>query len=226
MQRNMAQSLFEHGQVRTTISKARDIRAFCERLITIAVKSRKYRASGATDRALAMRRRIHRVLGDRGIIPESHRATYEGMSDAARAKTMRMASGRRHRSGEPKGRLAFTAESVTHRLIETVAARYEDRPGGYTRLIRLAQRRVGDASYLAIVQLVGDEQAPGAVSKPDRSARRRRADARYALAIKLTKPKSAGKRTTPAEEPKSTDPESKSSDEIVNTASDAPEDEA
>ena len=64
----------------------------------------------------------------------------------ARAKTMRMASGRRHRTGDPKGRLAFTAESVTHRLIETVAPRFEDRPGGYTRLIRLAERRIGDAS--------------------------------------------------------------------------------
>ncbi|MCH8829123.1 MAG: hypothetical protein IID45_06050, partial [Planctomycetes bacterium] len=61
-------------------------------------------------------------------------------------KTLRMASGRRYRTGEPKGRLDFTAESVTHRLLFTVAPRFEDRPGGYTRLIRLPRRRLGDAA--------------------------------------------------------------------------------
>ena len=109
------------------------------------------------------------------------------MSDALREKTMRMASGRRHRTGEPQGRLAFTAESVTHRLIETVAAKYEDRQGGYTRLIHLAEKRIGDSSELAVVQLVGDEEAPTSLTKPQRSARRRRTDARYAMAVKAAK---------------------------------------
>ena len=98
-----------------------------------------------------------------------------------------MASGRRHRTGEPRGRLAFTAESVTHRLIETLAPRFEGRPGGYTRLIRLPTRRIGDSSTLAMVQLVGDEEVPGSLTKPKRSARHRRADARYAMAIKAAK---------------------------------------
>lgn len=116
-----------------------------------------------------------------------------------------MVSGRRHRTGDPKGRLAFTAESVTHRLIETVAARYEDRPGGYVRLIRLADRRLGDASALAILQLVGDEEAPGPLTRPGKTARRKRADARYAMAIKLAKTRGERRSTTkgpePAEEP-------------------------
>lgn len=205
MQRNMAQNFFEHGQIKTTIVKARDIRPICERLITLAVKLRKHRASGSPDRALAMRRQIHRILGDRGIVPADHQATYDGMSDAARSRSMRMVSGRRYRTGEPKGRLAFTAESVTHRLIESVASRFEERPGGYTRIIRLAQRRLGDATPLAILQLVGDEEAPGAVTKPGMSARKRRANARYALAVKSTKSRSTGKPTTEAEPEAKTD---------------------
>ena len=183
----MAQSLIEHGRIKTTLAKARNIRPFLERLVTLAVKARTREAAGDVAGGLRARRAIHKLLGDRGMIPAGHRSTYEGMSDAARAKTMRMTSGRRHRTGEPKGRLAFTGESITHRLLDTVAARYEGRPGGYTRLIRLSDRRLGDNSPLAVVQLVGEEKAPMSLTKPQKSARRRRADARYAMAVRVAK---------------------------------------
>ena len=191
LNRNMAQSLIEHGQIKTTLPKAKNIRPFVEKLVTLAVKVR--RSAAAADRAgsLRARRRIHRLLGERSIIAAAHRDEYGGMSDAKRDKVMRMPSGRRHRAGEPKGKLAFTAESVVHRLIENVAARYEDRPGGYTRVIRLAQRRIGDNAPLAVVQLVGDEEVPTSLTKPARSARKRRADSRYRLAIKLSKGRGA-----------------------------------
>jgi large subunit ribosomal protein L17 len=185
--RNMAQSLIEHGQVTTTLPKAKTLRPFIERLVTLAVKTRKLAAENDGAGSLRTRRRIQKLLGDRAIIPKDHRAAYAEMSDAHRAKTVRMPSGRRFRTGLPKGRMAFTAESVTHRLIETVAARFEDRPGGYTRLVRLAKRRLGDSSPLAVLQLVGDEEPPATVTKPAASARKRRADARYALAIKIAK---------------------------------------
>lgn len=187
MQRNLAQSLIEHGQIKTTLAKAKDIKPFVEKLITLAVKVRTRAAANDNAGSLRARRAIHSILGDRGMIPEAHREAYDVMTDAARAKTMRMASGRRHRTGEPQGRLAFTAESVTHRLIETIAAKYEDRQGGYTRLIHLAEKRIGDSSELAIVQLVGDEEPPTSLTRPQRSARRRRTDARYALAIQAAK---------------------------------------
>ncbi len=176
LRRNMAKNLIEHGRVTTTLPKAKDIRPFFERLVTLAVAVRTRRSSNDAAGALRARRLLHRLLGDRGIVPKEHREAYADMPDSARLRTMQMAGGRRHRTGEPRGRLAFTAESVTHRLIESVAARYESRPGGYTRLIRLAKRRVGDQSVLAIVQLVGDEEAPTSLTKPKRSARRRRAD--------------------------------------------------
>ncbi len=187
MLRNMAQNLIEHGQITTTLAKAKTLRPYVERLVTLAVRSRRFTSQSDAAGALRARRRIYRVLGDRGIIAAEHREAYVGMSDAARAKTMRMASGRRHRTGEPRGRLAFTAESVIHRLIEKIAPQFEDRPGGYTRVVRLADRRVGDASRLAILQLVGGEEAPLSLTKPAKSARKRRTDARYAMAIKAAK---------------------------------------
>ncbi len=187
LRRNLAKNLFEHGEVETTLPKAKDVRAFCERLITIAVRVRKHDASREPAKALAARRRLHTLLGDRAIIPKEHVEKYVAMSDANRLKTRRMGSGRRFRTGEPKGHLEFTTDSVLHRLVEKIAPRFEDRPGGYTRVIRLSRWRLGDASPLAKLQLVGGEQSPGPVAKPAKTARRRRADARYALAVKTAK---------------------------------------
>jgi len=179
LHRNLAQSLFEHGQVRTTVPKAKDLQPFAERLITLAKRARRG--------SLLARRRITVLMGDRSSIPADHRDTYDGLSDAKRRQVMVARSGRRHRTGQAKGRLDFTAERITHRLIETVAPQFEDRPGGYTRIVRLADRRLGDQSRLAIVQLVGHEERPGSVAKPGKNARQIKADARYTAAVQAAK---------------------------------------
>lgn len=194
MQRNLAQSLFEHGQIRTTIQKAKDLRPFAERLITLA--------KSAHGGSLTARRQIHKMLSDRSMVAAEHREAYQEMSDVKRAKTMRGAGGRRYRTGEPKGKLAFTGESITYRLINTISVKYEARDGGYTRIIRLADRRIGDHSELAIIQLVGDETGPGPVTKPTKTARKKRADSRYAAAVKAARAgKSRGAATQDASEP-------------------------
>ena len=183
LRRNLTQSLIQYGQIRTTLVKAKDLRPFAERLITLAIKSR----AGS----LTARRQIHHLLGDRSLIAADHQETYDQMSNAKRRQVLRAPSGRRYRTGQPKGKLSFTGESVIHRLIEEVAPRFEGRNGGYTRIIRLSDRRIGDHSPLAMVQLLGDETGPGPITKPGKNARRKRADARYAFAIKALK--AAGK---------------------------------
>jgi large subunit ribosomal protein L17 len=40
-------------------------------------------------------------------------------------------------------------------LFDTVAPRFEERPGGYTRILRLTQPRLGDAGEQAILEFVG-----------------------------------------------------------------------
>jgi large subunit ribosomal protein L17 len=50
---------------------------------------------------------------------------------------------------------------IVTKLFDTIAPRFVDRPGGYTRLLRLGHRR-GDAADLAEVQLVGSEYNPKA----------------------------------------------------------------
>src|SRR5512146_2957663 len=89
LRRNMAQSLFEHGQIRTTLPKAKDARPFVERLITLAKDAR--------DGSLAARQRLTSLLGDRAVIPKEFQDDYEQMSDAGRARVLRSRSGRRNR---------------------------------------------------------------------------------------------------------------------------------
>jgi large subunit ribosomal protein L17 len=197
MQRNMAQSLIEHGRITTTVQKAKDLRPFVERLVTLA------RSAGKG--SITARRQIHKMLSDRSLIPAGKQGDYDDLSMAKRAKTLRARSGRRYRTGAPKGKLKFTGESVTHRLVTTVAERFSDRPGGYTRLIRLGKRRLGDGGELATLEWVGDETSPGSLTKPDKSARRQRADARYALAIKLAKQRKGGAKDEKSAKPADAD---------------------
>jgi len=170
MLRNAAQSLFEHGQIVTTVQKAKEVRRFAERLITLARKAR----AGS----LAARRRIIAILGDRAVIPADRAEDYDMMTDGQRNRVVRAPSGRRWRAGGPKLGMEFTAEAIVHRLIETVAARYENRPGGYTRIVRLGRRRIGDSAPKAILQLVGEEESPGSAARRGRRDRQRKAEIR------------------------------------------------
>ncbi|MDY7009400.1 MAG: 50S ribosomal protein L17 [Planctomycetota bacterium] len=111
MRRNLAASLIEHGAVRTTPTKAKEVRPFVERLITIA------RAG-----TLHARRQVIALLGDRA------------MTDSE--------------SGELDDR------TVIAKLFDEIAPKYADRPGGYTRIIHLPERRIGDAGKQVLLQLV------------------------------------------------------------------------
>jgi large subunit ribosomal protein L17 len=175
----MAQSLFEYGQIQTTLTKAKDLRPWVERIITLARKAR-----GGN---LAARQRLTQLLGDRAIIPAENQEDYEDMSDSARQRVLRSRSGRRYRLGQARGGQKFTAVSVIHHLINEVAGRYEDRPGGYTRVIKLGKRGRNDNAPLAVLQLVGQEEAPGTVTRPEKTARSRRTERRYAAAAKAAK---------------------------------------
>ncbi len=170
MFRNAAQSLFEHGQIVTTLEKAKDIRRYAEKLITMAKKAR----TGS----LAARQRIISTMGDRSVIPADRQKDYDLMTDGQRKKALRAPSGRRWRLGGPKLGMEFTAESIVNRLINTVAPKFENRAGGYTRIIRLGRPRIGDNATRAILQLVGQEESPGSVARRGPNARKARADSR------------------------------------------------
>ena len=58
-------------------------------------------------------------------------------------------------------------KEIVAKLFDTIAPRFADRPGGYTRLLRVGFRR-GDAAEIAQLELVGSEYNPAAeVKEPE-----------------------------------------------------------
>ena len=62
------------------------------------------------------------------------------------------------KSGSPASRrLAFDrtrSHDVVSKLFSTLAERYQGRPGGYTRVLKISERRLGDAAEMAVIELV------------------------------------------------------------------------
>lgn len=108
--RNLCTSLFEYGRITTTVQKAKELRPFAEKLITLGKKD-----------TLHARRRAATFLLKAAVVKE---------------------------------------------LFDTIAARYADRNGGYTRIIKLGFRS-GDGADLAIVELLGSELS---VKKAEKAA--------------------------------------------------------
>lgn len=98
MTRNMAASLIEHERIVTTVPKAKALRPFVEKLVTLAK------------------------------VPDLHRR-----------------------------RLAFARlrdEDALSKLFSVLGPRFKDRPGGYTRILKLAKPRLGDNGKRAIIEFV------------------------------------------------------------------------
>jgi large subunit ribosomal protein L17 len=119
MLRNQAQALLRHERIETTVPKAKELRPFVERIITIA--KRGLAGGDANGRTLHARRLVLRDIHD---------------------------------------------HEVVSKLFDTLAPRFEARPGGYTRILRLGHRR-GDSAEVAQIELVGSEYNPNA--KTDKS---------------------------------------------------------
>lgn len=95
--RNMATNLFRHERIRTTKAKAKELRPYAERLISLAKRG-----------DLHARRRASRKIQDREILGK---------------------------------------------LFDELGPRYADRPGGYTRVLKLGARK-SDSAEMALIELV------------------------------------------------------------------------
>jgi large subunit ribosomal protein L17 len=110
---NLTSALIEHGRIKTTAAKAKEVRPIAEQMIT---------------------------LGRRGDVPA-----------------------RRHA-------LAYLrSQDVVHKLFSDVGPRFADRPGGYSRIIRIGPRQ-GDSAEMVYLELV--DYAPEEGAAPARRAER------------------------------------------------------
>jgi len=95
--RNMATNLFRHERIRTSKAKAKELRPYAERLISLAKEG-----------DLHARRQAERKIKDREVLGK---------------------------------------------LFDELGPRYADRPGGYTRILKLGARK-GDSAEMALIELV------------------------------------------------------------------------
>lgn len=98
--RNLATSLFRHGRISTTTAKAKELRPYAERLITLAKRG-----------DLHARRLAARKIADREVLGT---------------------------------------------LFDSIGPRFAERPGGYTRVLKLGHRQ-GDGAEMALIELVDRE---------------------------------------------------------------------
>jgi len=123
MLRNQAQALLRHERIETTVPRAKELRPFVERIITIA--KRGLAGGEANGKTLHARRLVLRDIHDREVVSK---------------------------------------------LFDTLAPRFEGRPGGYTRILRLGYRR-GDSAEVAQIELVGSEYNPNAQTETTEAAK-------------------------------------------------------
>jgi large subunit ribosomal protein L17 len=109
--RNLATALLQHGKIRTTLAKAKEVQPFTEKLITLAKDGWN----------LDHFRRCLAVL---------------------------------------------TSRDVTFKLFNEIGPRYQGRPGGYTRIYKLAKVRQGDAAPMAVIALLGESETIKAPTRP------------------------------------------------------------
>ena len=150
MLRNLATSLINARDERivTTVPKAKELRPFVERVITLAKRAGALTGDDAVAQTLHLRRQA------------------AGFFHAGNARRSEEATRGRKQADIPR----TAGVAALKRLFDELGKRYAERPGGYTRIIRLG-RRDGDNAELAIIELVDNpREREAADSKKAKSA--------------------------------------------------------
>lgn len=148
MLRNLATSLINSRDERivTTLPKAKELRPFVERAITLSRRARSISGDGADAQALHLRRQAA------GFFHAGNTA-------------MKPATGKRKQLRPER----TAGVAALRRLFGELGERYKDRPGGYTRILKLGHRD-GDDAELAIIELVDNPREVEAIEAAKKRA--------------------------------------------------------
>ena len=152
MLRNQATALIRHEKIETTVPKAKELRPFVERLITIA--KRGIAGGDANGKSLHARRLVLQDIQDRDVVGK---------------------------------------------LFDTIAPRFETRPGGYTRILKLGYRR-GDSAQVAQIELVGSEYNPNLEAEKTQEAEKAKAKKGVGGRLRAAADRLRGKKAEEGEE--------------------------
>jgi large subunit ribosomal protein L17 len=149
MLRNLATSLINSREERivTTLPKAKELRPFVERAITLSRRARSFSDEGAAASALHLRRQAA------GFFHAGNTAVREITGKRGQLRPERTAG-----------------VAALRRLFTELGERYKDRPGGYTRILKLGHRD-GDRAELAIIELVDNPREVQAIEAAKKRAK-------------------------------------------------------
>jgi large subunit ribosomal protein L17 len=149
MLRNLATSLInaQDERIITTLPKAKELRPFVERAITLSRHATSLEGDNKDVQAVHLRRQAA------GFFHSGNRQ-------------QKVSTGKRGPERAPR----TAGVAALRRLFDELGERFKERPGGYTRIIKLG-RRDGDNAELAIIELVGNRRELEAVEAADKRAK-------------------------------------------------------